>query len=61
MTHFALVLVLLGWVTTVAGAGTAGSDDGQGASALFNGPSGVLVTTVGDVIVGDTEIIASVQ
>ena len=48
------MLVLLESVTTVAGAGTAGWDDGQGSSARFFEPWGVFVTTVGDVIIGDT-------
>jgi sugar lactone lactonase YvrE len=42
-----------GVVSTLAGTGTAGSDDGPGASATFNGVSGVAVDTLGRVYVAD--------
>jgi len=44
-----------GLVTTLAGsAGTSGSTNGMGTSALFNNPSGVAVDGNGNVYVGDT-------
>ena len=43
-----------GTVTTLAGSGTAGFADGQGAQAQFNGPVGVAVDTQGVVYVADT-------
>lgn len=44
-----------GVVTTLAGsARVAGSADGAGAAALFNGPSGIAVDSAGNVIVADT-------
>jgi sugar lactone lactonase YvrE len=42
-----------GVVTTLAGQTTAGSADGTGAAASFNNPSGVAVTSSGDIIVAD--------
>ncbi len=46
------VVMLLGLVSTVAGGG--GSGDGVGGMATFNGPYGVAVTSIGDVIVADS-------
>lgn len=44
-----------GVVTLFAGAaGTAGTDDGTGAAARFNGPAGIAVATNGDVYVADS-------
>lgn len=43
-----------GVVSTIAGNGTAGYVDGQGASAEFNGPIGVAVDGNGNVFVADT-------
>ncbi len=43
-----------GNVTTVAGDGTAGFADGQGAAARFNNPKGVAVDSLGYVYVADT-------
>jgi hypothetical protein len=44
-----------GAVTTLAGrAGSAGNADGAGAGALFNGPSGVTVDTLGNLYVTDS-------
>lgn len=42
-----------GIVTTLAGSGTAGFADGQGAAASFNSPTGVAVDTAGNVYVAD--------
>ncbi len=43
-----------GSVTTVAGGGGTGYQDGTAAEALFDTPSGVAVTAAGDVFVADT-------
>jgi sugar lactone lactonase YvrE len=37
-----------GQVTTIAGNGTPGYQDGQGMAATFNGPSGIAFTTSGN-------------
>lgn len=42
-------------VSTLAGSGEAGADDGAGASAEFNYPSGVAVGGVGNVFVADKD------
>jgi sugar lactone lactonase YvrE len=42
-----------GRVTTVAGTGTAGNQDGPGTSAMLNGPTGVAVDANGDLFVTD--------
>ena len=49
----AVIKVLLGIVTTLAGQTTAGFGDGTGAAARFNGPKGVAVTSTGDIVVAD--------
>jgi hypothetical protein len=42
-------------VTTIAGNGTAGFEDGTGTAALFNNPYGISVdTTTGSIYIGDT-------
>ena len=43
-----------GIVSTLAGSGVAGSADGTGTSASFNGPSGLVVNAQGTVYVTDT-------
>jgi sugar lactone lactonase YvrE len=44
-----------GFVSTLAGlTGHAGSADGSGPAASFNGPSGIVVDTVGNLFVADT-------
>ena len=43
-----------GVVTTLAGSGVSGSDDGTGAAASFNYPEGVAVDSSGNVYVGDS-------
>ncbi len=44
-----------GAVTTLAGSGTAGSNDGTGAAASFRYPTGVAVDSGGTVFVADTD------
>ena len=44
-----------GTVILLAGSGTAGSNDGTGASAQFNKPTGVAVDSAGNVYVADCE------
>jgi len=43
-----------GVVTTLAGSGTSGRDDGAGPDASFNNPYGVVVDSTGTVFVADT-------
>jgi sugar lactone lactonase YvrE len=43
-----------GTVTTLAGSGTAGYQDGTGPAAAFNQPEGIAVDTAGTVYVADT-------
>ncbi len=43
-----------GVVSTIAGTGSVGSNDGAGASASFNGPRGLAVDASGNVYVADT-------
>lgn len=43
-----------GAVTTVAGNGTAGFQNGLGAAAQFNAPRGVAIDTLGNLYVADT-------
>ena len=53
--HIIRKITSAGVVTTLAGtAGAAGSADGTGAAARFNGPSGLTVTSLGTVYVADT-------
>jgi sugar lactone lactonase YvrE len=49
----AVIRVLLGIVTTLAGQTTAGTADGTGAAASFGGPTGVAVTSSGVIVVAD--------
>jgi sugar lactone lactonase YvrE len=42
-------------VTTFAGSGVAGTTDGTGAAASFNGPFGIAVDAIGTVYVADRE------
>ena len=44
-----------GLVETFAGSGSAGSNDGMGDLATFNGPKGVFVDLKGNVLVADTD------
>ena len=44
-----------GLVETFAGSGNAGSNDGMGNLATFNGPKGVFVDLKGNVLVADTD------
>ncbi|MCU0431695.1 MAG: SBBP repeat-containing protein [Cytophagaceae bacterium] len=44
-----------GTVSTLAGTGVAGSDDGTGVQASFNFPSGICVDSIGFIYVADTE------
>lgn len=46
-------VTLAGVVTTFAGTVTPGFGNGDGATAMFNGPVGVAVDAAGDVYVGD--------
>jgi sugar lactone lactonase YvrE len=50
----AIRLVAHGQVTTLAGDGVAGSDDGIGRAARFNGPIGVAVAPDASIVVADT-------
>jgi serine/threonine-protein kinase len=43
-----------GFVSTLAGTGTAAYGDGPGATATFNDPQGVAVTSTGVIVVADT-------
>ncbi len=43
-----------GYVTTIAGNGTAGYSDGKGSAALFNSPDGITTDSAGNVFVADT-------
>lgn len=43
----------LGMVTTIAGTGAAGSQDGPGKKATFNGPVGISVDGSGNIYVAD--------
>lgn len=53
--HVVRKITSAGVVTTLAGtAGSAGSTDGTGSAASFNGPSGIAVDSVGNVYVADT-------
>ena len=46
-------ITLKGGVTTLAGSGARGSDNGRGAEAAFNNPTGVAVDVPGNVYVAD--------
>ena len=42
-------------VTTVAGSGTSGFSDGVGTAAKFTGCNGIFVTSVGNIIVSESD------
>ena len=42
-----------GVVTTIAGTGSAGSDNGTGTAASFSYPAGVAIDSAGNIIVTD--------
>ena len=54
ITLLALTRTLTQTVITLAGGGAAGSTDGVGSAARFNGPSAVAADTSGNVFVADT-------
>lgn len=43
-----------GWVSTIAGTGSAGNSDGNGLSASFNLPTGIAVESSGSLVVSDS-------
>lgn len=49
------VVTLEGQVTTLAGSGAAGSDDGPAAMAQFNGPQGLAINSMGVVFVSEAD------
>lgn len=53
-THRIRVITPAGVVTTAAGSGTAGFDNGTGASATFRSPRGIAGLPNGNIVVGDT-------
>ena len=55
MSSEPLKIDLQGNVTTFAGSGTAGSDNGQGTSAKFNKPYGIAIDSVDNIFVVDNK------
>ena len=53
VNHRIRLVTPAGVVTTLAGSGTGAFADGTGVAASFNNPTGVAVTSSGDIVVGD--------
>jgi sugar lactone lactonase YvrE len=53
-THLIRKITSAGVVSTLAGTGSQGSENGEGTAASFNGPIGISVDSTGNVYVADT-------